>query len=59
VRAGERANAQPGPISSEEGSPMNKPIQQTGAPAQPKPREPLHVILARIHANIEARKVVR
>ena len=22
-----------------------------------KPREPLHVILARIHANIEARKV--
>ena len=24
-----------------------------------KPREPLHVILARIHANIEARKVGR
>jgi len=38
---------------------MSKSIQQTRAAAQPKPREPLHVILARIHANIEARKVVR
>lgn len=34
-------------------------IQQAKVPTQPKPREPLHVILARIHANIEARKVAR
>ena len=37
----------------------DKRIPQTKVPAQPKPREPLHVILARIHANIEARKVGR
>ena len=34
-------------------------IPQTKVPPQPKPREPLHVILSRIHANLEARKVAR
>lgn len=38
---------------------MSNQIPENRPPAQAKPREPLHVILARIHANIEARKVAR
>jgi len=44
-------------IISEEEFALTRRLPQNRPPAQAKPREPLHVILARIHANIEARKV--
>lgn len=38
---------------------LKKALPENRPPAQAKPREPLHVILSRIYANLEARKVAR